>query len=691
MRSIRRLAVASLCILAACGTAVTSTAGPAAARRVPGLYPGLRYNYAGQARLAIQRPPASAALPGASDLLATPDGVLAATSRGIWRSTDSGVTWQPVLTGLPMWSLAKVPGGYAANGNRAGKPSSPVLAVSTDGVHWKVEGVAAPRSDLGQPFGWGYRFALSGLGPHTVGIAVSDLVATAFDGPALRSTDGGRHWTRMSLRAASNGVSMLPGGRVVFVTAPGDGSSCQGAVYRSTDSGAHWQLLAGSCQPYPLTAVQFLSARQGFAAGGMPAKFNGGQVVEATDDGGLTWHTREFIRPGVRAEVAIVRLDMLTATRGWALAGGCVLGQNGPCGGGIEVTADGGHSWFQTSQVATSLAGLGGDRALAGDDLSEVMASTSDDGRHWSLQSPPSWVESISLSGTGPTLLWLTTLGPELSTDAGRSWTVAAAPPGGTYTDDSWLAAPPERLLGFPDDQSLVSIASDNGGRTWTSGRMAGLGPNAQLEAGALGPGGTAIAVASQGGDCPSTAQVTHAEKVKPGWKPLPSAAALFSSVNGGDTWRLTERELPFGVDAPQAAVSGSHLAIIDACNRLQLSRDGGRRWDSENLGKAPLCMPSAWRDELWLACSTVPPSLAGGQQDWVLHSSDGGSTWTLFRLPAAVADDGRGQGAGPATDFSAVSAIGHNSALIAAGGSLWRSTDGGARWTQSWPVLDGD
>ena len=210
----------------------------------------------------------------------------------------------------------------------------------------------------------------------------------------------------------------------------------------------------------------------------MPAKFGGGQVVETTVDGGATWQTREFVRPSARANVAIVRLDMLSARRGWA---------------------------------------------LAGDDYDQVMASTSDGGRHWRLQSPPASVQTISLSGAGPTLLWLTTLGPVLSTDAGRRWTVPAAPPGGTYANDSWLAAAPDRLLGFPDDQSLTSIASDNGGLSWTRGRIARIGLNAQVQAGALGPGGVAIAVTGQGGDCGSQGLT-------------PAAAALFTSANGGDS-----------------------------------------------------------------------------------------------------------------------------------------------------------
>jgi photosystem II stability/assembly factor-like uncharacterized protein len=72
------------------------------------------------------------------------------------------------------------------------------------------------------------------------------------------------------------------------------------------------------------------------------------------------------------------------------------------------------------------------------------------------------------------------------------------------------------------------------------------------------------------------------------------------------------------------------------------------------------------------LACNDTGADSSGS---WVLHSADGGSTW-LARLPSAAnAPDG-------------IFAAGVGAALMPVGGSLWRSTDGGRSWRESWPAL---
>jgi hypothetical protein len=99
---------------------------PGATVHPNGPFPGLRYRDGGTVPLQGTPPPASSALPGANDLLSTAATdtagatVLAAADSGIWRSTDGGASW-------------------------------------------RLEKDAVPASSW--PFGYGYRFALSGLGP----------------------------------------------------------------------------------------------------------------------------------------------------------------------------------------------------------------------------------------------------------------------------------------------------------------------------------------------------------------------------------------------------------------------------------------------------------------------------------------------------------------------------------------------
>lgn len=107
-------------IATGCGTSSRGqTASPTT--RIPSwlhhLFPGFELHYGGTARLKSTPPPRSSALPGANDLLAADGGVLAATGRGIFESTDGGVSWQQVLAGINASSLVSVQsGGYAALG-----------------------------------------------------------------------------------------------------------------------------------------------------------------------------------------------------------------------------------------------------------------------------------------------------------------------------------------------------------------------------------------------------------------------------------------------------------------------------------------------------------------------------------------------------------------------------------------------
>ncbi len=270
---------AALGLLAGCAPAASSRGAPYRASRVPlsaryrGIFPGLRYTYRGVARLRYASPPASAALAGANDLLATgPAAILAATNTGIYRSADGGRTWARGFTGPRLWgwsALDAMPGGgYAALGERLGRgmrvqdggvtagtaPPAPVIAFSADGIHWQLRTARSPFA-YGGPVLLEDQIALSGSGPHAVGFAVPDPIQTFFGSPPLRTTDGGRTWARLAAPQDATGLSLLPGGRTVFVTATGPaalGSRCYGAVYQSTDAGATWHLLASSCQPYPL-------------------------------------------------------------------------------------------------------------------------------------------------------------------------------------------------------------------------------------------------------------------------------------------------------------------------------------------------------------------------------------------------------------------------------------------------------
>jgi Photosynthesis system II assembly factor YCF48 len=657
--------------MASPATLAGSVAGASLHPRGP--FPGLRYHDGGAAGLASAPPPASSAVAGANDLLTAGTAVLAAADTGIWRSADGGIVWRRVVNGVRAWSLAAVPGGgYAALGSLPSPDGvgAPVLATSQYGIIWRMRRVHAGASPW--PFGYGYRLVLSGLGPTAAGVAVPDAGELEGGPPAYRTSDGGLRWTPLSLRGGSTGLAMLPDGRTVFATAQGPGSACAGAVYRSGDGGAGWTVLPRSCQPYPLLAVQFISARLGFAAGGQPAKFGGGQLFEATADGGRTWQLRWRTPPQVNGPAVgdeMLRLAMLDARRGWAVTGGCVEGQNGPCPAAVYATADGGFRWYRTSQNAIAIAGLGAGRAVSADDRAQTTSVTRDSGRTWSAQTAPLAITTSAFAGVGGFQLWATNVGDVVSRDGGRRWTAASDLTAARFGYLSWQAAPPARLLGYSDGGDSLTWSSGNGGRTWTTAAVPGASANPLLAV-ALGSGGTAIAVTGPGAQCLNQAEIAKVEKAKPGWKPPTGASVLYTSGDGGARWKPAGSVLPFGVGiGAAAAVSGSRIAVIDVCGRLHLSADTGARWRAQALGTGTFCTVSELGTEIWLACQANGPG-------WVLHSADGGATWMAYRLAAA------------ASPTSGIFATGPGAAVMPVGGSIWRTTDGGQSWNQYWPII---
>lgn len=632
-------------------------------------------------------PPKSSMIDGANDLVAVGATVLAATDQGVARSTDSGATWRYVVTGVDVWSITRAGGGFVALGKRGGPDENGpgVIATSPDGVTWQLVDPQVPASvQAVVPFGYGQRVAATGVDMHAIVLALPDLVAASVGGDTLRSVDGGRTWTALST-PLNTGIDVLPDGVTMYATGSGNADSCSGAVFRSTDAGAHWTLLPGSCQNRPLYAVTFVDAEHGFAAGGTPAKYDGSDIVEATDDGGQTWQVRWStpIDPSIGGggggfDNEIVRLVFADAQHGYALSGGCVDGQNGPCGGNLYVTSDAGHSWHAAGRDGLGLAAAGPDVYLSGrpqdDSGASVLAISNDNGQRWTLHSAATEVSSQPVAGTGKELWWQTSLGTYTSNDAGVHWTPASAAAIGSLPMyiDPLQAAPPNDLLTL--DRSTGATWSSTDGAA-TIHQSFPTGPNDSVEAVALGPDGQAAAIVGYSDDCSSPQLIAKMELVKPGWQPETRPAALYLSTDAGGHWnRAPAASLPFSFSAfapGRLAMSSTVLVATDACAHLQISSNHGTTWSTitaPNLDSG--CAVSVFDKEIWLDC---PASVA--------HSTDAGATWTTHTTnPGGV----------PQLSQS-LQAIGPGTAIASVAGSLWRTTDGGSHWTQTWPTLTGE
>jgi hypothetical protein len=158
----------------------------------------------------------------------TPSTLYAATAgEGVYKSTDSGATWNPVNHGLPesllhIKHLAVDP--LQPVTLYAGTTYYGVYKSSDGGLNWAAANSGLTASEI-------VRLAVDPLAPATV-------YAVAQDGGLFKSDDGGGHW---------DVVSAASGYAVAYVAvAPTPPSSLylgtiEGYIYRSRDGGGHWR------------------------------------------------------------------------------------------------------------------------------------------------------------------------------------------------------------------------------------------------------------------------------------------------------------------------------------------------------------------------------------------------------------------------------------------------------------------
>ncbi|UCD25857.1 MAG: glycosyl hydrolase [Gemmatimonadota bacterium] len=140
---------------------------------------------------------------------------VAVGSGGLWKTTNSGITWTPIFDDQPSYSIGAV----------ALDPSSPDIV-------W----VGTGENVSGRHVAWG-------------------------DG-VYRSRDGGRSWQQMGLEASEHIGKVLVDprdGNVVFVAAEGPlwASGGQRGLYKTTDGGATWDLVLEIDENTGVTDVEF--------------------------------------------------------------------------------------------------------------------------------------------------------------------------------------------------------------------------------------------------------------------------------------------------------------------------------------------------------------------------------------------------------------------------------------------------
>jgi photosystem II stability/assembly factor-like uncharacterized protein len=545
------------------------------------------------------------------------------------------------------------------------------------------------------------QFAFSG---HGAALAVNKL---AYPG-VLRSADDGVTWRLVPLPGegvADGSATWTPDGREAFVTGEAEEKSlsarCRNALWRSTDAGASWQRVRGACRYFnahgpvaqelarrgggvePPYGVAFLDSQHGFISSGSDPKFRPGEVVYATDDGGEHWHVAWRVRAGS----PIVQLQFVDREHGWALPGYTSSGANFPDLGDALSTSDGGEHWQDTGQLASALSALPSGSALALVSnryyRAPELALTRDDGAHWTQLTALPDVRTEALLGGAGTVSDVTDAGAFVSSDGGEHWSQFDPPQLGTL-----LAAQPGMTATLHASRDHCALLlSSNGGTEWRA-----VAP----------PGGTRIGVPETGVICPeesiafaSPTRGLAAAMLDGGSCDPPNAQSeshLYTTSDGGQHWQVQQAvSLNSASDAAVAASGDTYATVTDAeggvderhCDRIAISRDSGRSWTIQAFPASQECSGvAAYASEIWVTCDVARTERT---HSVVYHSTDRGRTWHTYTGTSDAFSPSQIVATGPG---SAIATNNPEGPTEPEGPSLWRTSDGGATWTQSWPAL---
>ncbi|HEV2104430.1 MAG TPA: glycoside hydrolase, partial [Candidatus Eisenbacteria bacterium] len=384
---------AALALVAACALAAVSAAR--AQVYDPHLLAGLHWRLIGPFRGG--RTVAASGVPGHPGLF-----YIGVNNGGVWKSTDYGRVWTPIFDGQPTGSI----------GALAVAPSDPNVIYVGSG-----EGLQRPDLSVG-------------------------------DG-IYKSTDAGRTWTHLGLRAGQQIPALLVDPhdpRRVFAAVLGHpyGPNAERGVFRSLDGGATWRkvlyqdentgavdLAFDPANPRTVYAVLWAARQPPWEGSGgsftLPAR-NG---LYKSTDGGDTWQRCGDGLPG--AEGGLGRIGIAVAPsepqRLYAVLGATK-------GGGLYRSDDGGAHW----RLANA------------------------DHRLWDRDGD---FNEVKVDPRNPDVVYVANVVTWKSTDGGRTFAAWRGAPGGDDYHRLWIS---------PDDPAVILLAGDqgavvtvNGGATWSS------------------------------------------------------------------------------------------------------------------------------------------------------------------------------------------------------------------------------
>jgi photosystem II stability/assembly factor-like uncharacterized protein len=396
----------------------------------------------------------------------------------------------------------------------------------------------------------------------------------------------------------------------------------------TADGGWVWQ------NPVPTGAsyagVCFVDPMRGWAVGDF------GTVLH-TVDGGITWY-----RQAAATSAPLTGVAFADAAHGWAVGSG----------GTVLRTTNGGDTWEvqDTGRQAEYAAVATGDADhawIVARDGDDAVVSTDDGGATWDTTDIKAHLGSTTVADIAfadKQQGWIATsdLGAVLhTTNGGKNWKLQDT--GATHTSDVGTAkiacADAKKVCVVLDQRSRVT---GDGGKTWAAGNSGAVaGAATALADLALSPGAAGWAVS---------------------WDGL-----ILRTTDGGLHWTRQGAATPGVVLAGVACGDSRHAWIVGAGGAIRATSDGGATWKKQDQGELDASVVGSIS-----SIDFVDAEHGWSASDTILHTADGGDTWT----PAA--DDAVPQGDWlNGLDFSDE----QKGCAVSQGGRIFRSTDGGATW----------
>jgi photosystem II stability/assembly factor-like uncharacterized protein len=328
---------------------------------------------------------------------------------GVWKSTDYGRTWNPILDGEDTQSVGAI-------------------------------AVAPSNSNI--------VYVASGEGLHRPDLSVGDGI--------YRSTDAGKTWTHLGLQGGEQIPALVidptnPNRLFAAVLGHPYGPNEERGIFRSDDGGTSWKkvlykdertggsdVILDPKNPHIVYASMWEDTLGPWEDGNQYSGTHGGLFKSI--DGGTTWKQLTKGLPEgleqINVAIAASNPQRLYATLQFKAEGGG--GYASGRGLGVYRSDDAGESWVQITDDPRPAMKIGGG------DLSVPVVDPKD-----------------------PDTLYVTSIVTCKSTDGGKTWISLRGAPGGDDYQNMWVNPKnPQILLLVADQGALISV---NGGESWSS------------------------------------------------------------------------------------------------------------------------------------------------------------------------------------------------------------------------------